>query len=247
MEHRFCLNIKGLAYKTVWVEYPDIEPVCKKIGAAPTSTKDDGVTPEYTLPVIYDPNTKRVVSDSRAIALYLDKTYPETLTLIPPGTLTLIKAFESGMWAVHSAVPRQPTGFVPIIIRAAFSKLREGSQPYFRETRERSLGPLEKLAPDGSAERAECWDKMEKAMSRVARWWETDKNGKMQTRVMGDDLPVSYADIILASWLLWFRETLGEENEEWRRMMAWDNGLWKQVVDGMAEYQMVDVGEDVQL
>ena len=29
---RYCLNIKGIPYKTVWVEYPDIEGVLKKLG-----------------------------------------------------------------------------------------------------------------------------------------------------------------------------------------------------------------------
>ena len=33
---RFCLNIKNIPYKTVWVEFPDIENLCKKIGAEAT-------------------------------------------------------------------------------------------------------------------------------------------------------------------------------------------------------------------
>jgi hypothetical protein len=36
---RLSLSVKGLQYKTVWVEFPEIESVCKKIGAKPTSTK----------------------------------------------------------------------------------------------------------------------------------------------------------------------------------------------------------------
>ncbi|KAL0961286.1 hypothetical protein HGRIS_006246 [Hohenbuehelia grisea] len=39
---RFALNYKGLPFKTVYVEFPDIEKVCKKIGAAPTSLKPNG-------------------------------------------------------------------------------------------------------------------------------------------------------------------------------------------------------------
>ncbi|KAJ8699426.1 hypothetical protein PTI98_002541 [Pleurotus ostreatus] len=45
---RYALNIKGIPYQTVWVEYPDIEAVCKKIGASPTGEE----APHYTLPVI---------------------------------------------------------------------------------------------------------------------------------------------------------------------------------------------------
>ncbi|KZP02399.1 hypothetical protein FIBSPDRAFT_808778, partial [Athelia psychrophila] len=43
---RLALNIKGLPYRTVWVEYPDIEQLCKKIGAAKTNS----AAAPYTLP-----------------------------------------------------------------------------------------------------------------------------------------------------------------------------------------------------
>ena len=69
---RYVLNIKRIPYKTVWVEYPDIKPLCLKIGASPAESLPDG-SPLYTLPVIYDPNTQTPVSDSAAIARYLDK------------------------------------------------------------------------------------------------------------------------------------------------------------------------------
>ena len=62
---RYALNIKGLPYTTQWVEYPDIERVCKQIGASPAEKKPDNPSQDhYTLPVIQDPNTGRVVSDS---------------------------------------------------------------------------------------------------------------------------------------------------------------------------------------
>ena len=51
------MNIKGLPYRTVWVEYPDIVAVLEKIGAPPAGKAPDG-SPKYTLPAIYDPNTK---------------------------------------------------------------------------------------------------------------------------------------------------------------------------------------------
>ena len=39
---RYALNYKRLPYKTVWVEYHEIEPVAKKVGAKPTKTKPNG-------------------------------------------------------------------------------------------------------------------------------------------------------------------------------------------------------------
>ncbi|KAF8878319.1 hypothetical protein BD779DRAFT_1554828 [Infundibulicybe gibba] len=122
---RFSLNYKSLAYKTEWVEYPDIEPLCKKIGAPPTSTKATG-EPHYTLPVIFDPKTKRAISDSAAIAEYLDEQYPETPKLFPT-----VREF---------ALPQTCV------------RLRPESQPYFRSTREKMFGmKIEALTPTGAA------------------------------------------------------------------------------------------------
>ncbi|RDB26472.1 Glutathione S-transferase-like protein ustS [Hypsizygus marmoreus] len=73
---RYSLNFKGLPYKTVWVEYPDIAELSKKLGIAPTNEGPNG--PNYTLPAIYDPTTGTALAESIAIAEYLDKTYPDT-------------------------------------------------------------------------------------------------------------------------------------------------------------------------
>ena len=39
---RYALNYKKLPYKTVWVEFHEIEPVAKKVGAKPTRIKPNG-------------------------------------------------------------------------------------------------------------------------------------------------------------------------------------------------------------
>jgi glutathione S-transferase len=82
---RLALNYKRIPYRTVWVEYPDIQPLCLAIGAVQT-------TGGYTLPIIHDPNTDRVVSDSWEIVKYLDAQYPER-AVIPAGQDGLQYAF----------------------------------------------------------------------------------------------------------------------------------------------------------
>ncbi len=77
--------MKKLPYQTIFLELPDIEPLAKQIGAAPTGTRRDGVTPLYTVPIIHDHATGAVVSESAAIAAYLDRTYPSGPTLVPAG------------------------------------------------------------------------------------------------------------------------------------------------------------------
>lgn len=76
---RFALNIKGLPYRTEWVEYPDIAPLIKSFGLPPNL---NSYMP-YTLPTIYDPRTKRAIMDSMEIAKYLDDEYPETPAVLP--------------------------------------------------------------------------------------------------------------------------------------------------------------------
>ncbi|KAK0193046.1 hypothetical protein F5146DRAFT_1192448 [Armillaria mellea] len=87
---RYCLNLKNVPYQTVYIEMPDIEALAKEIGATPTGLRLDGVTPRYTVPIIQDHSTGVVVSDSPAIAAYLDKTHPSVgPMLIPTGTMVL--------------------------------------------------------------------------------------------------------------------------------------------------------------
>lgn len=95
----YALNFKGVPYKTVWLEYPDIEPTFRSIGAIPISPKPDGSGPFYTLPVIVDPSRRTpsggptIITDSWNIAEYLDNVYPSPGLLFPEGTKALQALF----------------------------------------------------------------------------------------------------------------------------------------------------------
>lgn len=236
------MNIKGIPYQTVWVEYPDIAALCKKIGAAPTATQSDG-QPLYTLPTIYDPNTQTVVADSGKIARYLDATYPNHAPKLILAELdVLIAAFEDAFWGAVGAA-----GFAPIIIPAAFSMLGPGSQPYFRRTREARLGgKLEELAPLGSEARKEVWAKLKKATEKIAAWYEVRADSG-RTFVLGDVGGVTYADVVAAGFFMWFKVCVGEDNEEWKEMAAWDGGRWGKLLAAFEQYGAVDVGEQARL
>jgi glutathione S-transferase len=85
-----ALNIKGVSYTTVFIEFPDIEARLKAAGVPPNGTRADG-TLIYTLPALVDPNTGAAIADSQNIAEYLDKQYPGAgaLTFFPPGSRTV--------------------------------------------------------------------------------------------------------------------------------------------------------------
>ncbi|RDX53364.1 hypothetical protein OH76DRAFT_1399261 [Lentinus brumalis] len=236
---RFNLNIKGIPYRTVWVEYPDIAPLSKRIGAEPTTTNPDGSgSPHYTLPAIYDPNTRTAVAESLAIARYLDRTYPSSgPTLISKETDALHMAFVQAFRDAY--LPDAGQLFLP----ASCTQLNPGSEAYFRRTRETWYNAkLEDFAPVGSEKRAQHWKGVEKALHTIKEWLEADGTEKMN--VMGDR--ISFADIVVVSHLVWMRLVLGPASEEWTDVMKWDGGHWARFMAGFGKWETVDVGTEVE-
>ncbi|KAI0712273.1 hypothetical protein C8Q76DRAFT_622299 [Earliella scabrosa] len=236
---RYALNIKGLPYTTVWVEFPDVASLCKKLNAPPTATHKDG-SPYYTLPVIYDPNTDTVVAESTVIARYLDKTYPDTPAVIPKEIAALNAAFDRAMSATVVTMD-----LFAFMIPAVYGILNPASLPYFRVTRESFFGAkLEEIAPVGSEKRAKHWEAVKKGFHEVAEWLSVD--GEARRFFLGGET-VCYADIRVAGILIWFRETFGEESDEWKDVLSWDGGRWGAFMDAMKKYEMVDIGEPAKL
>ena len=220
---RYALNIKGIPYKTEWVELSDVEALAKKLGAAPTIMTDG--TPAHTVPIISDPNTGKVISDSFLIAEYLDATYPNGKILFPPGTKPLFAAFESG---IINALQ----GFFMAQLVASHDIMNPCSQEYFRRTREVTFGQkIEEFSPVGPKRDADV--EKGKAGFDAVDGWLSKSEGKF---VFGDT--ISYADGILAAWLIWIRTT----NVVWKDMATWHNGRWATYLENVvnAGYASVD-------
>jgi len=219
------LNFKKLPYKTVWVEYPDIEPEMKKIGAKPTSTRLDG-TPRYTVPVIHDPNTSVVLSDSYGIAEYLERAYPDSPKVFPPGTEGLQAAFSVAFKIVLQK------GVPDLIRKVVFNKLNPASQEYFRTTREKSFGKtIESLDEDAEKQ----WEEARAAWTKAAGWYEKNGTGIF---IHGDRL--SYGDFITAAWFGWYGNMTDRESEEWKIMLSWDGGRWARLMEAVKPYETLD-------
>ncbi|KAJ7492031.1 hypothetical protein FB451DRAFT_1021747 [Mycena latifolia] len=221
---RYALNFKGLPFKTVWVEHPDIEAVCKKIGAKPTSP--GGL--QYTLPVIHDPSTDTVVSDSIEIARYLDATYPDRPRLIPVGTAALHYAFTDA----HAATLGPLYAYA---LPATLPILHPVGQDYFRRTREELVfggRRLEDVMPTGEAHVA-MWQKVKDGLGVVDGW--ISKNGESSRFVMGDEM--CYADITVGGYLRWAKLVLGREL--WEEIMGWHGGRWSNLMSALEKYETV--------
>ena len=222
------------------MEYLDIEAACKKIGAPPTRNVVDALL--YTLPVIYDPNTQTAVSDSAAIARYLDRTYPAAgPPLIPAELDALHGAFE----AAFARVTFGAGDIVRLSVPAMWAVLAENprSAEYVRRTREAYFGPLEELAPAGSEKCRVHWEGARRSFGTIASWLGEDAGGERLLFMGGDR--ICYADVIVAALLKNLQKVLPAE--EWQEVMAWDGGRWERFMDVFKPYEAEDVGAPMEL
>lgn len=213
------MNVKGIKFETVWVEYPDVERVAKEIGAEPTGMTPVGST-KYTVPFIHDPNTNATVSDSYKIAHYLDATYP-AIRIFPEGTVGLQDAFQTAFGiVVRDKLPL-------LTHKKVFENVSPDSAKHVRSTRELWLGKtLEELSEGPEAQ----WKAFEEGYGQAAAWY--DKNGKVF--IWGD--AITYADITAASRLLWIKYLLGENSKEWKNVQSWHGGRWVKFLDKFSKY-----------
>ncbi|THV00668.1 hypothetical protein K435DRAFT_932438 [Dendrothele bispora CBS 962.96] len=222
---RYSLNFKGIPYKTVWVEYPDIEKTIKDLGIAASATKPDGKTPHYTVPAIYDPATKTGLSDSFAIAKYLDEKYPDKPTLVPRGTEALQKAYIDAMMSKFDA-----------LWQFMFPKttwiLNEKSEEPFRRTRKQKFEKtMEEMYPQGE-KRKEEWKRLEEGLGQIDKWY-----GKEDILVMGGEDKVCFADFAFAGFVIWIRILFGKESEEWKDVSGWQNERWGRMIQTLEKYE----------
>jgi len=214
---RFSLNLKSLQYKTIWVEFPDIEELYTKLDLRPL----DGAKP--TLPVIHDPSTNKTISDSAEIARYLDAAYPSTTPLFPPGS----EALEG---------PEDKINFqslMYIISPITCTNLNPVSEAYYRRTREALFGNrLEDLSPPGP-QREEHWKQVEEGFGKLAAMLEGKKF------VLGDT--ISFADLTIAAWVIWLKRSFGAESQEWKDIEGWHEGIWPTYLTNFIEYEKIIV------
>ena len=84
----------------------------------------------------------------------------------------------------------------------------------------------------------EEWQAAEKGFTQLDKFFAA--NGPaLDELVMGDQ--VSFADIQIASTLMWVKRSLGENSEEWKRVSGWNGGKWKRIVNRLSPYEVIDL------
>lgn len=170
-----ALAHKGLAYETAPVPFTGIPSI------------EGGAT--KTVPLLRDGD--RLVSDSFAIALYLEEAYPHAPSLFGgEGGKAMARFVETwSQSALHMAVTR-------IAILDIHAMLGSEDRTYFRASREERLGnPLEAIAAQGAAE-----------IEGFAKRLQPLRNMLKVQPFIGGESPL-FADYIVFGALQWLRVT----------------------------------------
>jgi len=226
---RFPLNFKGIPYKTEWVEYPNIAARCKELGIKAANKNPLDGSDLYTLPGIYDPSTGVGLSDSLAIAQYLDEKYPETPKLFPNGTVGLQASFTEATFISRVVGVRQFMGVITM------SRLNPPSAEYFKKTKEAQVGmTFEQMMPKGDRA-AEEWNKFRDGLGKVDAWFaQTDDSGPF---LLGAE--ISWGDIVVGAFLIWLKVILGEDSKQWRDISSWHRGRWGAMLKNLGRFSNV--------
>ncbi|KAL2817298.1 hypothetical protein BDW59DRAFT_152771 [Aspergillus cavernicola] len=159
---RLMLNHKRITYRTIFLEFPDIEPTLKALGLVPSETAT-GSKIKYTVPAIHHTPSNTYIMESVLVAQFLESTYP-----IPPVPLTSdlgreIETISRGVVGPIFRVSVMPREIGILSVRA---------QEYFRRTREAQLGHgLEELL----LQEEERWNGVEDSMRAVGELMQTHK------------------------------------------------------------------------
>ncbi|KAH0490288.1 hypothetical protein TgHK011_001765 [Trichoderma gracile] len=244
---RFALNFKALPYTTTWVRMPDIPYARRELGLPACRKFADG-TDFYTLPVIKDASAGVVLGDSFDIAVYLQRTYPDSGggDLFPEQTLDY--AFDPGYalavplseradgghpeyYRFNTNVDAAFTSHVPLMVsRMAFDPATE-EQTKAEFVRRAGVKSWDDFALTSEA-REKFMQSFEAALGDLARLYRRDASGPF---LLGKQ--ASYADFIVGAWLRMSSMCLPES--EWDEVRSWHDGVFGKLHDALDAYAEV--------
>lgn len=246
IHHRLALNTKSLPYRTHWVPFAGIRQHCISIHAKPTirilNPSDGSLQKEiYTLPVIYDPKTGRTVEESFEIAKYLDEVYPEggegaEATFVPKGQENLQPEFT----ALFTREVIQH--LLPLVIAYVGNGIPgKAEYAFWKRTREERLGgkTVDEFAvsKDDVQRVGEVWGKAIQGFEVIGKWVDEHRETSEGWMLGGR---ITWADILLGSWVLSLKRMWGEDDWRWKELMRLDDGRWRRFVERMDMYDYVD-------
>ncbi|KAB8261410.1 hypothetical protein BDV32DRAFT_37047 [Aspergillus pseudonomiae] len=243
---RLALNFKSRPYATTWVPMPDITKVRSGLKVPACRKFADG-TDFFTLPILEDPATKSLVGDSFDIAVYLQKTYPDSGAgdLFPPQKIDYAFTHPAILIPLSECDDTEFPEYAKfnMNIDAAFTAhVQLGLQgfPFDPNTAEASKEEFvrragvtcwEDLLLVGEA-REKIKDSFRDMLGGLVPIFSRDTSGPflLGTRA-------SYADLIVGAWLRMMHVTLPDS--EWEEVASWHGGLFGRLHDALDVYAEV--------
>lgn len=232
IDRSYALDFKGLNYKTIFLEYPEIQKIALQLGANPTGTDSSGV-PKYTLPMIHDLSTGTVIAESLDIVEYLDRAYPDRARVVPPASSSLLRALNIALYAVI------PDVFWELTTAAILHDhlFNPPSEEYFKPLREEDFGKsIEEIVSlwSDSDRKEQALQAIEKGFAKVDTWYSKDASRYFVGQTW------SFADFIIAGRLAYARSIFGRESNEWKQMGSWNGGRWGRRMDELDQFSRLD-------
>ena len=207
------------------MDYPDIKPLFIQLGI-PSSGKNSEGEDSYTCPAIQikpkGGSAPIFVADSLKIVEFLEDRYPDTPAVLNNPNFPK----ETQLKTIAKVRPELILPLYPLIVHCTFHHLPERSLAYFRLTRERMLGrKIEELCSD--EETLESYRRT--AKKKFSEFLAGCPN--FGSYVLGNR--ICYADMVLASTLMWIRCIAREEL--WSKVKEWDDGKWEKYLNSFEE------------
>jgi glutathione S-transferase len=244
---RLTLSFKRVTFKTTWVDIVDINDVRKGLNCPATRKLDDG-SDFYTLPILQDPNSNRVIGDSFDIANYLEETFPNpNHSLFPANSTRTGLDYES---------PSKDTMFFAPLTTNVGSKDEDYAQfnlhvdatfsvymilyaqylPFNPETADAAkalfvkrahLKSWDDMSVQGEA-REQLKTAFEKGLTSLAEPFMVHGSGPY---LEGEQ--ANYADLIVGGWVNMLSILMPED--EWKEFRTWHGGVFARLHDALQE------------
>ncbi|KAH4004402.1 hypothetical protein HBH70_064400 [Parastagonospora nodorum] len=244
---RLALSFKQVPFKSTFIDIPDIPEVRKGLNCPATRKFDDG-SDYYTLPVLQDQSSNKVIGDSYDIANYLEDTFPNSGGCLFPKDST-------GTGLDYESPNKDTQFYAPITtnkgskneayarfnlhVDATFSAnviLVTHRLPFNPESAEATKALFVKRAHMNS------WDDMsvhgearektragfKEALKSLAKLFTVHQGGPY---LEGEK--ANYADLIVGGWLNMLSETMPED--EWKDFRTWHGGVFAKLHDALQE------------
>ncbi|KAF9922648.1 hypothetical protein FBU30_007235 [Linnemannia zychae] len=244
---RYALNFKKVPYSTTWVQLPDITKVRRGLDV-PASRKFANGSDFYTLPVLVDPAHNAKVGDSFDIAIYLQKTYPESGpgNLFPPQKLDYVFPYDLSLFApITDLEGREFADYAAfnMNVDAAFTmhtQLMGHGLPFDPSNAEEVRAEFARRAGAASwdalavhgEEREKLMKSMRNTLSGLADLFKREPSGPF---LLGTQ--ASYADFIVGGWLRMMQVTMPQA--EWKEAREWHDGVFGKLHDALKVYAEV--------